>query len=169
MGRTHLESARRKYIEHMNVVAHYVGFELRYSAVFCDAAEMRKQQRSDPTPVVPVDDGKGHFGTRVRGTNITADSDNLLVAILVENGHYSDMLLEIKFGEPSQVVIAQGTFVCHESMVHGFSTQAVGMFTQAILVARPNCADSNRGTVAQSFLSRDRHGGLCHECQTDYG
>jgi hypothetical protein len=62
------------------------------------------------------------------------------------------MLLEIKFREPTQIVIVQDTFVCHESMVHGFSAQAVRMFTQAILVVRPNCADCNSATIVQSFL-----------------
>jgi hypothetical protein len=75
--------------------------------VLRDAAEMRKWQCSDTAPLMLIDDGKGYFGAAIQSANVTADSYNVFAAILAEDSHYADMLIEIKLGEPLQVIIAR--------------------------------------------------------------
>jgi hypothetical protein len=154
----HLEPARGNHVEHVNVVAEDVGFELSDSLASRNAAQMDEEQCADAASLVFIYHGKGSFAAFLRSAKVTPDAYDVFAALLAENRHYPHMLVEIQLGKAPQVLIAQFAFVSHEPMVHRLRAQAPSMLTQAFLVVGPDCADHNSPTIADGVLHPIRSG-----------
>jgi hypothetical protein len=136
----------------MNVVAQHVGFELRDSFASRDSAQMDEEQCAYAASLVCIYDGKGCFAALFRTAKVTANPYDVFATILAEDRRYPHMLVEIQLGKAAQLFIAQLAFVNHEPTVDGVWTKAPSMFTRALLVVGPDCADHDRSTIAHGFL-----------------
>ena len=93
-----LEAHVRKHLEHLAILAQYVGLEFRDAVGIGDESEMFEQQGTDAVSLELVENRERDFcAMRIVPANITTDANEALAPILSQRRGETDMTLEIEF------------------------------------------------------------------------
>lgn len=97
-------AAVAEHCEHSPIVTHNIGFKLGNAVGIGDAREVADEQRPDANTLLLIRNCRRYLCMRGRvGTHISVDTDEALVAALLNGGAKAGVSLEIEFGETTKI------------------------------------------------------------------
>jgi hypothetical protein len=100
----HLEPARSNHVEHVNVVAEDVGFELPDSLASRNAAQMDEEQCTDAASLVRIYDGKSRFAALLRSAKVTPDTYEVFATLVYQ---FPTLQIEEKAGAAARSLLGR--------------------------------------------------------------
>src|SRR5271156_413821 len=109
---------------------------------------MLEQNRGDTAVMELVEHGERNFrAIRTGAADVTPDADEALAPVLGHRRSQPDVIVEVKIRQTRKIGRRQVALQPHEPKIDRLLAESAKMLVQALLIVRPNRADSDGGTV----------------------
>jgi hypothetical protein len=142
--------------DHSLVLPHHVSFQLLNSLAARNTTQVLEQKSAHAPSLELVKNGEGEFSAaRVVGEpHVTADADEVFVAVLGQGRNDGYMAIEIDVAKACQLSPIEPAFVAKEAQVARGFAQAVEMLEQTILIVGPQRPNKDGFSAPQRVHDR---------------
>jgi hypothetical protein len=146
-------AAVAEHCEHSPIVTHNIGFKLGNAVGMGYARQVTDDQWSDTDTLVLIRNCRRYFCMRRRvGANIPADTDEALMAVLLNRGGKAHVSLEIEFAETNKAIAGEGPLQAEKPEIAAACPQSGEVLKQSFLVIGTNRPDLYYAAVAEDFI-----------------